>query len=352
MSINTTRVLLGVLESLKPPVTFFLDKFFPNEVQSDVEEILFDVVDEDNRLAPFVSPLVRGKVMENQGHKTRVFKPAYLKPKNTVRPTDAIQRVAGEKLNGEMSMGERRKVHIRRHLQRQWNAIVRRWEVMCVEALRLGKVTVSGEGYKTQVIDFGRDPAHRIVLSGADLWTASTATPDDDLEEWAILAREADESDAALVEDVVLGTAAMTALRKWLRNEKPELLAILLNSQHRGQTTDLQMGPQSVRKVAYQGMLGSFRLWTYADTYKDENGNKVQVFPSNEVLLVAAEVRGTRCFGAIMDHAAGERGLAAMPIFPKMWVQDEPSIEFIMTQSAPLMVPLRPNATVSAVVTA
>jgi hypothetical protein len=36
----------------------------------------------------------------------------------------------------------------------------------------------------------------------------------------------------------------------------------------------------------------------------------------------------------------------------EMWVQDEPSIEFIMTQSAPLMVPLRPNATVSAVVTA
>jgi hypothetical protein len=32
-------------------------------------------------------------------------------------------------------------------------------------------------------------------------------------------------------------------------------------------------------------------------------------------------------------------------MFPKMWRENDPSAEFVMTQSAPLMVPLRPNST-------
>src|SRR5690606_20901096 len=52
-----------------------------------------------------------------------------------------------------------------------------------------------------------------------------------------------------------------------------------------------------------------------------------------------------RAFGAIMDKKAGWR---ATPVFPKMLEQEDPSAVYRMTQSAPLMIPTRPNATLTA----
>ena len=56
-------------------------------------------------------------------------------------------------------------------------------------------------------------------------------------------------------------------------------------------------------------------------------------------------VDGVRAFGAIMDRKAGWR---ATPFFPKMFEQEDPSAVYLMTQSAPLMIATRPNATLKA----
>lgn len=352
MEVYDSAVLLGVLETREEnrKLPSFFRRWFPTRINSDNEYIMFDVVDKKKRLAPFVSPLVQGKVMEAWGYLTKMFKPAYLKPKAIVKPTDAIKRVAGEQLTGTLSMAERRDIHVRNHLADQEDAIDNRIEVMCAEALRLGQVTVSGDGYPTQVVNFGRNAAHRIVLTGADLWSAGTATPNADLEEWAALVR--DNGDGAVVTDWVMGGRAFSAYKTWLETNKPELLKIMLDSQNRGQTMTLQMGPQTARKFVFQGYVGEFGFWTFVDTYQDEDGVTQQVFPQNEVLGLSGDVEGAICFGAIMDLDAGDSGMAVMEKFPKMWRVKDPSSENIMTQSAPLPVPLRPNATVSAVVLA
>jgi hypothetical protein len=66
-------------------------------------------------------------------------------------------------------------------------------------------------------------------------------------------------------------------------------------------------------------------------------------------VLTGPSVRGVRCFGAIQDFDAN---LQALAMFPKMWRSDDPSATFIMTQSAPLMVPVNPNNTFRARVVA
>jgi len=53
---------------------------------------------------------------------------------------------------------------------------------------------------------------------------------------------------------------------------------------------------------------------------------------------------GVRCFGAIRDKKAGYQ---ALEFFMKNWEIEDPSHEYIMSQSAPLMVPKEPNATYS-----
>lgn len=343
MSVSTygTGVLLGVLASLENvPITFLRDRFFTTEVRSDKEEILFDVVDKKRRLAPFVSPLVRGKMMESRGFSTRVFRPAYVKPKGVVKPSDSIKRTAGEKIGGDLTMAARRDIHIRNHLQEQDEAISMREEVMCSEALRLGQVTVSGEGFPTVVISFGRDAALREVLSGTALWSDASAKPLKYIQEKAVLVRK--KSGGAVVRDVICGVDAFQALLDRISNEER---ALLLNSQNRGQTTTVQFGPRTAEKVVFQGTIGQFNFWTYSDTYQDKDGAEQEIFPPQEILLVGSDVEGHRCYGAIHDPRAG---LQPLPRFPKNWIEEDPAQELVMTQSAPLMVPLRPNATFSA----
>ncbi|WP_394699181.1 hypothetical protein [uncultured Cohaesibacter sp.] len=38
-------------------------------------------------------------------------------------------------------------------------------------------------------------------------------------------------------------------------------------------------------------------------------------------------------------------GLQPLPIFPRVYEQDNPSMDVAMTQSAPIMIPGRPNGT-------
>lgn len=343
MNIMKTAVLLGVVESLENrPLTFFRDRFFGTEIRSDREEIMFDVIDKKRRLAPFVSPLVKGKLMEKRGFNTRVFKPAYVKPKGVIVPSDAIKRQPGERIAGELTMAQRRDIHIRTHLAEQDEAISMREEVMCAEALRLGQVTVAGDGYPTQVISFGRDAALREVLSGVNLFSDASAKPLKYIQAKAVLVRK--KSGGAVVRDVVCGVDAYQAILDRLTDAEK---TVLLNSQNRGQTTSVQLGPRTAEKIVFQGTIGQFNFWTYSDTYQDEDGVEVEVFPANEILLVGSEVEGHRCYGAIHDPRAG---LQPLPRFPKNWIEEDPAQELVMTQSAPLMVPLRPNATFSAVV--
>src|SRR5690606_27202002 len=64
MDIYSTGALVRVVESLDVPVPFLLNRYFTLRQQSENEKIYFDRKDKKRRLAPFVSPLVEGKVVE------------------------------------------------------------------------------------------------------------------------------------------------------------------------------------------------------------------------------------------------------------------------------------------------
>lgn len=60
-----------------------------------------------------------------------------------------------------------------------------------------------------------------------------------------------------------------------------------------------------------------------------------------------AQIQGVRAFGAIRDETAG---FQAMPYYPKSWVDEDPSVRYLLMQSAPLVVPTRVNASFAATV--
>lgn len=86
MDIFTTGVLARVVAALPFPSPFVLNSFFTALQTETSEEIHFDVASARRRLAPFVSPIVAGKVVQSQGFITKTLSPptsktsAYLTP--------------------------------------------------------------------------------------------------------------------------------------------------------------------------------------------------------------------------------------------------------------------------------
>ncbi|MDH5426420.1 MAG: major capsid protein [Gammaproteobacteria bacterium] len=326
-----TETLAGVINGMDPFEPFLLAMFFPEVITFESSTIDIDVVAPDTGLAPFVSPMVSGKADTANGFSTNKFKPAYVKPKDVVDPERVLSRRPGESIGGGLTAGQRNDAIIADIIDNQRKKIIRRWEWMAAQALLTGKVTVSGEDYKTVEVDFQRTAGNTITLAGLDVWTDTVnATPLQDLEDWNDIAE-------APITDYIMDSTSFTNLMKFTAVKD------LLDTR-RGSESMLEMGPDNAKWVSFKGWLGSYRIWVYKGYYTDSVGVKTNFIPANTVIGVSSAVEGVRGFGAILD---GKGGYQAMEMFPKNWQNDDPAVEYAMTQSAPLMIPRRPDAVVA-----
>jgi hypothetical protein len=276
--------------------------------------------------------------MSEQGFTTKTFKPAYVKPKNVVNPQRALKRYKGEPIGGAWTPEQRLRLIVADDLMNHLKMVRRRLEWMAASVLVRGSITVSGEKYKTQNVSFGRLASHTVTLAAAGKWNADGVNPLKDLQAWASLILR-DSGSSAL--DVVMDLDAWQAFR-----DNPKVDARIEKQRGIGQPP--QMSQDAVNKIGgtFMGPIDGFNIWVYSGAYKDDSGDIQQMLPSGTVLTVGG-LGGVQAYGAIQDEAAG---LQALPYFSKSWVTQDPGARFIMTQSAPLLVPYRPNASVCATV--
>lgn len=347
MNIFDTATLTRTVESLDRPASFLLDTLFPNEQTSDSERIYFDVSTSKNRITPFVAPHVAGKVVNELGFTTKDFAPAYAKDKRIFRPDGALKRAIGEQIGGSLSPAERQAARVRIALEDQLQMLTTREEVMAASVLRTGTIVVSGEGFATQTVDFGRNAALTVTLTGNDRWSVNHAdsNPLDDLETWAGLVHT---HSGAATQGFVMAPDAWQALRTRLiaRSEAQMMLDF-----GRSGGSDAQMGPfvrgQGNDKARRVARLGDFEIWVYNDLYVDDDGNTQSLMPTGTVIAMTTALEGTRCYGCIQDE---EAGLKAQRYFAKSWLEKDPAVRWLLLQSAPLVVPYRPNASLCATV--
>jgi len=328
-----TETLIGTVNALERFEPFILGMFFPSEITFDTEEIDFDQIADDLRLAPFVSPVKSGRIMRDRGFDTKKFKPAYVKPKHEVNPARLLKRRAGEAIGGALATGQRRNAIITENLRIEDNAISMREEWMACQALTTGKVIVEGEDYPAQEVDFYRDPNLTKTLVGAAQWSDPASTPIKDLSTWAA-------ETSAPFASLVFGQDA------WLAFETHDDVKKALDINIRGTTSTLAINTPDGKWYVLKGFIGNIACWVYTAVYTDDAANKQLYIPSNTIIAGSPAVDGYRCYGAIMDGSADYRALRR---FPKHWIQqDDPFREMTMTQAAPLMVPARPDASMSA----
>lgn len=323
----STTTLLGVKE-IQPKFTgLFMAMFFPQVATFSTEEVAFDKIRRGVRLAPFVAPMVSGKARRERGGTTTTFTPAYVKPTDVVRPNRLLKRLPGEALNGSLSPAQRRDAVIADILNEHEQEIVHREEWMCAQGVLTGEVIVEGEQYERQVVDYGRSPANQIALVGAAKWNAvdaETYDPSDDLEDWAV---NASGSTGVIIMDKLA----------WRLFSSFKMVKEKLDTR-RGSTSQLELGPQLERQVMRKGFFGEYEIIVYTGQYEDSQGNKQNFMPDYTVLLAPSVTDNVMAYGGIQDAKANADGIVEATRYPSNWFTDNPSVEWLQTQSAPLPV--------------
>ncbi|MBV5299487.1 MAG: major capsid protein, partial [Rhodoferax sp.] len=265
------------------------------------------------------------------------FTPAYIKDKRVFDANRPFRRSIGEQIGGNLNPQQRLQSALANNLADQIAMLTRRQEVMAVEALRTGAITITGDQYPTVSVSFGRDAALTpATLTSTDAWTHDDSKPLDDLQTWSLRVTEKSGSTAnTVVMDVnawkafAAKTAVQTLLDRFRGND--------------------QLNPTVTGEGGrYMGNIGDFDIWVYAGWYEHPDTAAVTPYlPANTVLVLGADIEGTRAYGAIRDEAAG---FQAMPYFSKSWVDQDPAVRYLLLQSAPLIVPYRINASLCATV--
>lgn len=341
-----TATLIGVVPNLKKSQRWLQKKFFPSITQSETEYVAIDVDVGKRRMAPLVSPLVEGKLVEQRRLQTNGFKPAYIKDKRAPDLRKPIRRQYGERIGGgELTPAERMMANLQFEMEDQVDMVDRRIEWMCAQTLLEGGITLVGDGYEATYIDFGRDPTLTVTLSGSNMWGVTgnfnaggkDPVPTKSLDVWAaqILKKS-----GAVVTDIVFTTSPWECfLNSVLAEGAIQYPKLGLN--------EINPGTQVTKGAMYKGRWGNFDLWLYNDWYVDVNDVEQPMIADGNIIMCGEDLLGVVAHAAILDPRLG---YVAMPYAPKTWIQEDPAQQLMMMQSSPLAIPSRVNASFSAYV--
>lgn len=332
-----TWELDAMIQEIDRPRPWLLNTFFSNTKFFTSRTIEFDIVSHGNRLAPFVSPLAPGKASVRDGYRTRFIEPAYIKPLDLLQPADGFTRLPGEAYGGQLSPQQRFDRLVAEKLDLHQEMIDNRLEWMAAQALVEGKVVIEGEDYARKLVNFGRDSSLDIYLTGGSKWALATSKPCDDIEASARLTRVV--SKGAVVTNLVMDGQTWNLLRKHAQVQ--DLIDIRYPN---AAASSIDRGPRAavINEPVHVGNLaGRYQLWVYDAYYQDDKGNDQPYIPPFTLLGLSNQIQGTQYYGAILDL---EAGIQPVKSFTKSKLKFNPSALELVTQSAPIVAPKRPNA--------
>ena len=337
----TTAQVVAAAAALDRFNPWIRDTFFGTVVTFDTQEVVFDKLGRRKKIAPFVSPNVPGKEREQRSRAVRSYIPPYVKPKSSLNPADATARRAGEAYGGALSMLDRFDLMVLETLADHENEITGREELMCVEALKTGQVVALGDGIN-DTISYGRDAALTDALTSTARWGETDVKPLDSIRAWGRLIAA---KSGGVARKVVMGygSAELFLADADVRE--------ILDNRRSGEANSAAMagsasgGQEDVARLI--GQIDGVEYWEYLQTYDTDAGVSTHYWPQYGVGLVAPGVMmGHMTYGAIQDV----KSLRSEQRFAKLYEEDDPSREVLLTQSAPLPVPVEPNASFFATV--
>ncbi|MBO2943575.1 major capsid protein [Paenibacillus sp. F411] len=321
--------LLKVIGQLPPPSTYILDTFFQDGESFETETVEIQTMKGNKPIAPYVSELQPGKVIQRTGFTAKQYKPALIKPARPITAIDLKVRAAGENLINPDQPEVRARKLLAKDIIDLRDTITRRLVQQAAELMFTGKVTQVGEGV-SQVIDY--DFTNIVTLSGTDLWSDANSDPIGFLASQRKVVMDGN----APTPNIVLADydAAVALMRH------PKILKLAENRGVDVGTIDTTLLPDG---VTYHGRLRDVGLdvYSYTGTYTNDAGQEVPFIPAGTIAIMSTRDKFTFHYGAnvIMDPRSEQFVRVMGKITPQSWVTVEPAQRWLQMLSRPLPVP-------------
>jgi hypothetical protein len=331
---ETKTMLAPFLQGALVP-SFLRDTFFGAREYPATPLIEFDFRRGRRKMAPFVAPLVGGKLMERQGFETRFFRAPRIAPVRALRTPDLEARLPGETVYSQSSPASRAAQLLAEDAVFCDEAITRREEWMCRNVLVNGAVTVTADNGYQQVVDYTQSSAgaannHYIPAVKWDV--ASGSDPLDDLEQ----SRLATIKDSGISPNVAL--MGKNAAKVFIRN--PQVAALLNKLQYSIATIEpIIQSPE----VVLIGRVPGMQIYEYVEYFEDDVGNIFPMLPDNFVMLLSTNVQNKIVYGAFtqLEDAKAKRFVTYQQSrIPFVYGDEEDGNLFYRLTSCPLPMPV------------
>lgn len=318
----STKELLQMFDHTPKPQTFLNDTFFGTQQTFVTDKVEVQYRDGNRKMAPFVSPLLPGKVGENTGYQVAEYKPPTLKPARVITAEDLKKASFGENVYSTKSPEERQAELLAKNWIDMENEIQRTLEYMSASILFKGYIDVVGDGVFDR-IDFNF--TNKVALAGTDTWdNYSTdengkyeSNPIEDLEKWRLQVLRTGggvPNICVMSHDVASIFMQHPAVKETLDNRRNDHLSVK---------------PEYVQDaLMYLGTLSSgLEIYTYnewiAEKTVDEFGEvtikEESLVPEGQLMLGSTQMQGKTAFGAVtMFEQGGQAMTYEAPWVPRM----------------------------------
>ena len=187
------RTLADVVMEIKPPQTFFRDRFFNNmrgEKLMSTSTVEFHIETGVRKVARFTDCNGEHQEVQRNDWTIKSVIAPYIKHKIPCSCQDLIKRGIGGPLfpTDQEARNTIQSLLVSDMMELQ-DMIIRTEEIMCRDALETGKVIIKGENIDAE-IDYELPASHVVLLAGGDLWSDAASLPFDKLRELVRLLKQ------------------------------------------------------------------------------------------------------------------------------------------------------------------
>jgi hypothetical protein len=345
-----TRVMMGLFEDIRRPQNFWRTlKGASAPMIFDTESVIFEKIYKSRKAAPYVRPLSDGVPSFDVQSEVRSFKPAFIKLNDTVGPQSYVRKQPGQltQLDNGTAVG-REAARVAEILLHQRDLIDNRMEQMAAEIMLTGQLVIEGPEYPARVLDFNRDPSLDLVLAPIERWDQPNV---DIITEIGNYARTMEDIQfGGTVRRIVMGARAAQV---FLNDAK---VRETLSTDIRNSPGDFNIGPMAPQDFSMLGRIAAgefgFEIEFWVNRQKmiipdpADYGNQIEVnlMDQDTILLIAGDYEAVEAYGLIPNAIA--LGVGPTDILTRSWIPDGANlVRHVMTETAPIMVPIHENKT-------
>ena len=286
-----TMSLIEIVEKIKEPSTYLVDKIFPRTQQITTDILPIETYKEHRRLAPYVVEGANAANVKRSGSRIRLFQAPLVGVRRVIGINDISRRMIGETpIFSTKTPEDRARELVARDLIELQNMIINRKAQQASELLQKGKITVNGyadDGATPRVdeIDFNWSGERQVT------WKVAST---DIFKNIMDASEEIQENAGILPTLLICGRniegylIANTKMKEFLLSANANAINVI-NYQPR------YTSPQ-VRHLGFIPAL-NLELVSYSETYWDGNAAVPFIDPDSAILCCPG--RGRQVFGAV-----------------------------------------------------